>query len=191
MLKGNCLLPRIPLGIQKIKKGKNLKLVGWPFIFRFRQASIEIGNDVTVNSNFWSNLLGVYQRTIIVAKNKGKITIGDRVGISGATIYAWDNIEIGDDTIIGVNVKIVDTDFHPVDPKDRLSRDNSKALCKPVKIGKNVFVGMNSLILKGTEIGDNCVIGAGSVVTGKFPANAVIAGNPARVIKLNGNAVEG
>lgn len=185
MLKFNCFIPRIPLGLQKINYGKKLKLVGWPFIFRFSQASISMGNNVTINSNFWSNLLGVYQRTIIVAKNKGKISIGDRVGISGATIYSWDSIEIGDDTIIGVNVKIVDTDFHPIDATERLSGDNSKAKCRSVKIGKNVFIGMNSLILKGTEIGDNCVIGAGSVVSGKFPANAVIAGNPAKVIRVN------
>lgn len=183
MLKFNCFVPRIPLALQKIKHGKNLKLVGWPFIFRFKQAAISIGDDVTINSNFWSNLLGVYQRTIIVAKNKGKISIGDRVGISGATIYSWENIEIGDDTIIGVNVKIVDTDFHPINSEERISGDNSKAKCRPVKIGKNVFIGMNSLILKGTEIGDNCVIGAGSVVSGTFPPNSVIAGNPAVIIR--------
>ncbi len=183
MLKFNCILPRIPLKLQRIKTGKKLKLVGWPFIFRFKNAELSIGENVTVNSNFWSNLLGVYQRTIIVAKGTGKIKIGDRVGISGSTIYAWDSIEIGDDTIIGVNVKIVDTDFHPIDPEKRINGENSAATTKPVKIGNNVFVGMNSLILKGTEIGDNCVIGAGSVVSGKFPAGSVIAGNPAKVIK--------
>ena len=52
----------------------------------------------------------------------------------------------------------------------------------PVKIGDNVFIGMRSLILKNTTIGNNCVIGAGSVVRGQIPDNVVVAGNPARVV---------
>ena len=54
--------------------------------------------------------------------------------------------------------------------------------CKKTIIGNNVFIGMNSIILMGTQIGDNCIIGAGSVVSGKFEDNVVIAGNPAKVI---------
>lgn len=54
---------------------------------------------------------------------------------------------------------------------------------KPIEIGKDCFIGANSIILKGTVIGDGCVIGAGSVVCGKFEPNTVIAGNPAKVIR--------
>ena len=49
-------------------------------------------------------------------------------------------------------------------------------------IGNNVFVGMRSIILMGVEIGDNVIVGAGSVVAGKIPSNCVCAGNPAKVI---------
>lgn len=52
----------------------------------------------------------------------------------------------------------------------------------PVKIGNNCFIGINAIILMGSKIGDNCIIGAGSVVKGTFPANSVIAGNPAKII---------
>lgn len=52
----------------------------------------------------------------------------------------------------------------------------------PVKIGDNVFIGINSIIMMNTEIGDNVVIGAGSVVKGKIPSNCVVSGNPAKVI---------
>ena len=161
MKRPSSFLPKLFLKMNGIQYNKGLKLYGWPFMFRFPNASIELGENVTVNSSFLSNLLGMYQRTIIVAKNRGKIRIGDRVGISGATIYAWDSIEIGDDTRIGANVKIIDTDFHPVDPEERLKGNNTASGCKPIKIGKNVFIGMNSIILKGSTIGDNCVVGGG------------------------------
>ena len=56
------------------------------------------------------------------------------------------------------------------------------AEAKETYIGNNVFIGMNSIILMGTKIGDNCIVGAGSVCSGRYPENSVIAGNPAKVI---------
>lgn len=56
-------------------------------------------------------------------------------------------------------------------------------VCEKTVIGNNVFVGMNSIILMGSKIGDNCIIGAGSVVHGTIPPNSVVAGNPAKVIR--------
>ncbi len=184
MFKFNCYTPRIFIRFNGVKFGRKLKLIGWPFIFKFPKAKIIIGKNVRVNSNFWSNLLGLHQRTIIIAKRGAQVKIGDRVGISGASIYAHDSIEIGDDTLIGANVKIIDNDFHPVDPQARLENDNAKIGHAPVVIGDNVFIGMNSIILKGTKIGNNCTIGAGSVVHGEFPDNCIIAGNPAKIIKV-------
>ena len=55
-------------------------------------------------------------------------------------------------------------------------------------IGKNCFIGCNALILKGTRLGDGCVVGAGAVVSGEFPAGCVIAGNPAHVIRRKASA---
>lgn len=184
MLKSNCVLPRVLLRLNKIAFGQKIKLVGWPFVFRFPRATIVMGDNVRINSNFFSNLLGLYQRTIIIAKGVGKITIGNHVGISGATIYACEKIEIGDRCLIGANTKIVDNDFHPVDPVARQNNDNTKIKSAPVTIGENVFIGMNTIILKGTHIGNNCVVGAGSVVHGTFEDNSVIAGNPAKVVKV-------
>ena len=54
---------------------------------------------------------------------------------------------------------------------------------KEIRIGRNCFIGCNSIILKGTILGDGCVVGAGAVVTGRYEAGSVIAGNPARLIK--------
>lgn len=178
----------------KIKYGKNLLLKGVPVIFNKSGASLTIGDNVTVKSSFLSNLVGLYSRTIIVTRAPGsEIVIGDNVGISGATIYARKSIHIGENTCIGGNAKILDNDFHPieVETRNRLLKepnggDSDLVPAKPIIIGKNCFIGCNSIILKGTVLGDGCVVGAGAVISGKFEDNCVIAGNPARVIKKLG-----
>ena len=187
MSKVNSFLPRLGLKLNRVKYGKGLKLGGWPFIFRFPQASLEIGDDCAINSNFISNLIGLYQRTIIIARGRGRVKIGSHVGISGSTIYARELIEIGDYTVVGANCKIFDNDFHSLNPEERKKDIYDNLVTRPVKIGENVFIGCNSIILKGTEIGDNCVVGAGSVVHGRFGPDCTIAGNPARVIRSGGD----
>lgn len=183
MLKFKSRIPKLFLKLNGVRYGKKLKLTGWPFIFRYPNASIVIGDTVSVNSSFFSNLIGLYQRTIIIARGNGKIEIGDRTGISGATVYARENIKIGRDTLIGANTKIFDNDFHPIDADERLSGDLTRLKTAEVCIGDNVFIGCNCIILKGSKIGNNCVVGAGSVVHGEFPENTMLAGNPARVIR--------
>lgn len=183
MFKFPSVLPKLWLKLNGVHYGKKLRMVGWPGVFRYPKAWIKIGDNVKINSTFFSNLLGLYQRMIIVARGEGIIEIGNRVGMSGSTIYARERIIIGDDTLIGANCKILDNDFHAIDPNERLNGSPDFLRTNPVVIGKNVFIGCNSIILKGTVLGDNCVVGAGSVVSGQFERNSVIAGNPAKVIK--------
>ena len=167
-----------------IKFGKDFSLKGFPIIFASEGASIICGDSVHINSSFFSNLIGLYQRTVIVARTKGaRINIGNNVGLSGVTLYARKGITIGDNCRIGANTKILDNDFHPVNPKKRLESSNTNMDVRPIVIGNNVFIGCNSIVLKGAEIGANTTIGAGSVVCGIIPANCVAAGNPAKVIK--------
>lgn len=182
---------KIVLKITKVEYGKKLLLKGLPVIFNKGGAKMKIGENVTIKSSLLSNLVGLYSRTIIVTRAPGAIIeIGDNVGISGATIYARKGIYVGDNTCIGGNCKILDNDFHPIEVEERnkLLRDTNggdSALVpsKEIKIGKNCFIGCNSIILKGTILGDGCVVGAGAVVCGMFGDNCVIAGNPARVIR--------
>ncbi len=183
MLKCKSRLPKLFFKLNKISYGKGLKLIGWPFLFRYPGAAISLGENITINSGFFSNLIGLYQRTIIVARGEGKIEIGDGVGVSGATIYARKHISIGDNSLVGANTKIFDNDFHPLDPEERNSGRLEHLQTRDVVIGKNVFIGCNCIILKGTVLGDNCVVGAGSVVHGQFPEGTVLAGNPARAVR--------
>lgn len=185
---------KLAMKATKVKYGKNLLLKGIPVIFNKSGAELSIGDNVTIKSSFLSNLVGLYSRSIIVTRAPGaKITIGNGVGISGATIYARKSITIGDNTAIGGNVKILDNDFHPIEVEDRVKLlsdpnggDSDLVPSKPINIGKNCFIGCNAIILKGSVLGDGCVVGAGAVVTGKFEDNCVIAGNPAKVIRKLG-----
>lgn len=112
-------------------------------------------------------------------KLNGSISLGNYILISpGTSIRSAESIDIGDSTMIASDVVITDSDWHGI-----YDRTDYVATPKPVKIHKNVWIGERSIILKGTQIGENSIIGAGSVVHGDIPPNSVYAGNPAREVK--------
>jgi acetyltransferase-like isoleucine patch superfamily enzyme len=119
--------------------------------------------------------------TTLFADTKGAlITIGDNCRINGAYIHAQKKIEIGSNCVIASGVNIIDSNGHQLLSNNRTrGRDDAKEII----IGNNVWIGLNSIILKGTIMGDNCVVSAGSVVKGIFDANSLIQGNPA--VKVN------
>lgn len=148
----------------------------------FPNSEIRIGDDVTFISANFATALGVNHPVVLRTMAAGaRISVGDRVGISGGSICAAALVEIGDDTLLGANVTIADTDFHSLHAAQR--RLDCTSGVKEVIIGKRVFIGTNAIILKGVCIGDNSVIGAGSVVTRSIPPNSIAAGNPCRVIR--------
>jgi maltose O-acetyltransferase len=89
-------------------------------------------------------------------------------------------IEVGDLCQIGTNVQILTAD-HPRDPALRRQGLESG---RPVRIGTNVWIGSGAIVLPGIEIGDDAIVGAGSVVTRNVPAGATVTGNPARAQPL-------
>lgn len=113
----------------------------------------EYGSHIEVGENFYAN-------TGCIMLDVGKITIGSNV-------------------LFGPNVSIY-TAGHPIHP---VSRNSGYEYGIPVKIGDNVWIGGSCVILPGVTIGDNAVIGAGSIVTKDIPANVCAAGNPCRVIR--------
>ena len=112
-------------------------------------------------------------------KINGELHLGKYILISpGTSIRSAKKIIIGSSTMIASDVTITDSDWH-----DIYDRTDYVASPKEVVIEENVWIGEKSLILKGSKIGKNSIIGAGSVVSGEVPANVIFAGNPAKEIK--------
>ena len=110
---------------------------------------------------------------------EGKVTIGDACLMSpGARISASDEVILGDGVMMANGSYITDSDWHGL--YDRIDRDER---ITPVVIGDNVWIGDHAKVLKGVTIGENSVVAAGAIVTRDVPANVVVAGNPARIVK--------
>ncbi|MFF2606775.1 sugar O-acetyltransferase [Arthrobacter koreensis] len=127
---------------------------------------------------------GIGEQSVIRAPlfvDYGKyLTVGARTFINfNLTALDVAAITIGDDVQIGPNVQLL-TPTHPLEAEAR--RDKLEA-AKPITIGNNVWLGGGVIVLPGVNIGENTVVGAGSVVTRDLPANVVAVGNPARVIR--------
>lgn len=117
----------------------------------------------------------------MIVKENATLKIGDRTYFtSDLHLEAVKCIEIGSDCAVSWGATIIDDNHHKVLPKT-LSKNGAEF----VKIGNHVWIGCNVTILKGTEIGENCIVAAGSIAKGKFPPNSLIGGNPAKVIKDN------
>jgi maltose O-acetyltransferase len=127
---------------------------------------------------------GVYSEVayIEVRNKESKIIFGNNIYLNNTAIIIADfgQITIGNDTLIGDHVRIINSDFHNLDP---LRRNDGSQLWKDVTIGDNVFIGSNVTITKGVTIGNNSVIGAASVVTNDIPSNCIASGVPAKKIR--------
>lgn len=147
-----------------------------PWYVSISGPNICIGRCATIIGEADSRVkIGVWGRT----PDTGSIHIGDYVLISpGTRISASDSIRIGHSVMMAHGVYITDSDWHGL--YDRTARDEQPA---PVVIGDNVWLGDRCSVLKGVSIGDNSIVGAGAVVTRDVPANVVVAGNPARIVK--------
>lgn len=158
----------------------DLSISGRIYIDTAPTASIQIGQGVCIKSSYKANpVAGVF--TKLIAARKGQICIGDRVGISNATVYAFDKITIEDDVLIGADAKLYDCDFHPIDFADRIAGKEPNA--RPICIQQGAFLGAGVTVLKGVTIGAHSVVGAGSVVTKDIPAGEIWGGAPAQFIK--------
>jgi acetyltransferase-like isoleucine patch superfamily enzyme len=174
------------------KTGKSFRSNGMPELELSLEGSLTIGDDFHINSGQRYNMIGRQQRCYFVIGKKAELVIGNNVGISGSAIVCHQRIEIGDNTRIGMNCVIYDTDFHDLDHRKRtiIPEDFSGVTRKPVIIRPNVFIGAHSTILKGVTIGEGAIVGAGSVVAKDIPAGEIWGGNPAKFISKNASIAE-
>lgn len=169
---------------EKVKHGSRVSFYGVPIISRHKDSSITISDRVTLCSDSRFTALGVSRPVILRTLQAGaSISIGEDSGLSGTTICAASSVTIGARCLIGADVMITDTDFHPLQPEGRRYAGPSEARSRAVVIEDDVFIGARSVVLPGVRIGKGAVVGAGSVVTKDIPSNAVSAGNAARFIR--------
>jgi acetyltransferase-like isoleucine patch superfamily enzyme len=149
---------------------------------------MSVGDDSMISGRF------------VLETSDGRIRIGDRVFIGGGLFVCNCEINIGNDVLIAWGCTFIDNNSHPLNSSERIKdladwrrgvNENRLGAyknwevvdTKAINILNKVWIGFNSIILKGVTIGEGAVVGAGSVVTKDVPPYAVVGGNPARIIK--------
>lgn len=153
--------------LRRAEFGKNFRLSPGGSLVIAGPGRVVIGNDVLIGMRVtpWT-----YDRN-------ATITIGDGTFVNGTRFACQKLISIGRKCILA-ECRIMDTDFHGVDPKNRESFASN-----PIVIGDNVWITINAVILKGITVGSGSTVTPNSVVTRDVPENSIVSGNPARVIK--------
>lgn len=111
----------------------------------------------------------------------GRIEVGSGTELNGTSIVSHVGVRIGADVLFGPEVVIMDSDGHPVDR--RLPDRVEHLRMAPVEIGDHAWIGFGAVIMKGVRIGHHAVVAARAIVTRDVPPHAVVAGNPARIVK--------
>jgi acetyltransferase-like isoleucine patch superfamily enzyme len=152
-------------------------------IRKARDASVFVGNDCAIYGAMICNCAGA------------SITLGDRCFVnSGCVLDSSVRITIGSDVLMARDVLVFDHNSHSLAWEERRNdlkahlqgggaKDWSVVAMAPVVVGERCWIGARAIILKGVSLGPGCVVGAGAVVTKSFPANSLIAGNPAKLIR--------
>ena len=151
------------------------RIMGRPKFKLYPGTRVIIGDGCTFLSGKTDNQIGNNHPCSIWVLNKGAVVkIGKDCGFSGTSIGSFVGITIGDRVRCGANTLIMDSNWHPEDPRSGKP--------KAVEIGNDVWLGAGVMVLKGSKIGENSVIGANSVVMGEIPPNSIAAGNPCQLI---------
>lgn len=161
------------LGNSRIVIGKKFRAYSWIYIKG--PGKVTIGDNVSVEISF------LRLPSILTHHRNSEVIIENGTYIGGTRISCVDRIVIGEESLLA-SVTIVDSDMIP-NSIFRIDSEWKKKFTAPIQVGHHFWGGTNSFVLKGSEIGAECVLGAGSVVFDKiYPARSLLMGNPARRI---------
>jgi acetyltransferase-like isoleucine patch superfamily enzyme len=157
--------------------GRRMALGG--MLFLGRGVKLQIGKRARISFGRW---VWIGHGTKIRC-HEGEVRIGDKTVLGQeCTISAYQHVSIGEQCVVADRVMLIDFD-HNVAEVERPIRVQG-IYKRDVRVGNNVWIGYGAQILRGVSVGDNSIVGASAVVTKDVPANAVVAGSPARVIRM-------
>lgn len=156
--------------------GSRLRIERMPYIRGL--GKINIGSDVYISGKI-DIAFSLHSNPV------PEFVVGNGSFIGHGCMFAMARgINIGDNCLIAGGVSIQDNDGHPLDPQKRFNMEPvDDQDIHPVTIKDRAWIGRNAVILKGVTVGENSVVGAGSVVVSDVPVNTVVAGNPAKIIR--------
>lgn len=160
-------------------------LHGKPIIRKEPGSIIKMEEGVVLVSDSEINTAGINHPVVLATHSKdAEIILEKNVGMSGVSINCVKRCIFKEGVMLGANVNVWDTDFHPVDSQRRAQQKSiMDAASSPIILEKNVWIGANTTILKGVTIGENTVVSAMSLVNKSLPSNSVYGGIPAKKIK--------
>jgi acetyltransferase-like isoleucine patch superfamily enzyme len=165
------------LGALKLRLRDRLRLDGLAFIGP--RCSLEVGKKATLELGRWSWV----GHGCKIRVHEGNVSIGAKTVLGQeCTISAFQHVSIGRECVIADRVMMIDFDHGMVEVERPIRLQGIYK--RDVRVGHNVWIGYGACILRGVTVGDNAVIGTNAVVTRDVPANAVVGGVPARVLRM-------
>lgn len=154
-------------GVLKIERGAGVKFSAVNLISPMTEITVDKGGRLSVGK-----LMKMRSGSKLRVRKGAKVSIGERFSMGNRCVLtAYESVSIGSDVQFGPGVLVYDHD-HDFRAEGGLKAKKYKTA--PISIGNNVWIGANVIILRGTIIGDNCVVAAGSVIKGEYPPNTLI-----------------
>jgi acetyltransferase-like isoleucine patch superfamily enzyme len=177
MLNAKYLRLVLRLGWWKLRLGRRLRLDGLAFIGP--RCQLEVGPNAVLELGRWSWV----GHGCKIRCHEGTVSLGAK-SVMGqeCTISAFQHVSIGRECVIADRSMLIDFDHGMADVERPIRVQGIYK--RDVRVGHNVWIGFGACVLRGASIGDNAVVGANAVVTRSVPANAVVGGVPARLIRM-------
>jgi acetyltransferase-like isoleucine patch superfamily enzyme len=184
LLRNRMLTPKYGLLVLRLVWRRFLTPAGYRIsldgmLFLGRGVKLQVGRRAQMRFGRWT-WIGDGTK---IRCHEGMVRIGAKTVLGQeCTISAYQHVSIGDQCIVADRVMLIDFDHNVAEVERPIRRQGIYK--RDVRVGNNVWIGYGAQILRGTSIGDNAIVGAGAVVTKDVPANAVVAGVPARLIRM-------